>query len=386
MFLFRWLGRPTDTTPPARRPAARLGMEALDDRLTPAATGSLLDPSVSFESPWARIGTFSASDSTATATQFAVYVRGDAYAGTATQVTVVALDANGRPVPNYTGTVTLTSTDAGATLPAAYTFTAADRGRHTFTVTPSATGSVTVTATDTAGLTGKATLDVATAPVAASLFVRAERDATTGQVTRVLVAALDSGNRLVRNYTGTVTLTSTDTGATLPAAYTFTADDRGVHVFEVTPSAAGDQTITATDANGVTGKATVSVTAATTATKFAVVALPQAAAGVETRFAIVALDANDHVVRGYTGTVTITTTDAKATVPASYTFTAADRGVQEIEATFATTGSQTITVTSAADATVTGTATVNVVSATGRFGFGEFNGFGFGRGPGRGRR
>ena len=49
-------------------------------------------------------------------------------------VTVRAVDAFGNTVTNYAGTAAFTSTDAQATLPAAYTFTPADAGTHTFTV------------------------------------------------------------------------------------------------------------------------------------------------------------------------------------------------------------------------------------------------------------
>src|SRR5262249_10171393 len=54
--------------------------------------------------------------------------------GTALAVTVTALDPFGN-VANYRGTVRFSCTDSAATLPADYTFTAADGGVHTFTVT-----------------------------------------------------------------------------------------------------------------------------------------------------------------------------------------------------------------------------------------------------------
>jgi hypothetical protein len=47
-------------------------------------------------------------------------------------VTVRAVDSAGRSVASYTGTVGFTSSDPTATLPASYTFTAADQGVHTF--------------------------------------------------------------------------------------------------------------------------------------------------------------------------------------------------------------------------------------------------------------
>jgi hypothetical protein len=77
-------------------------------------------------------------------------------AGVADTVTVTVADAYGNVVPNFTGTVQLTSTDPLATLPAAYAFTTADAGVHTFTgVVLRTTGRQTFYASDVAaGLFG----------------------------------------------------------------------------------------------------------------------------------------------------------------------------------------------------------------------------------------
>ena len=68
-----------------------------------------------------------------------------------------------------------------------------------------------------------------------------------GIVGSATVTAVDSNNNTVTNYTGTVTLTSSDTQATLPAPYAFQASDNGVHVFSVTLETAGTQSVTASD-------------------------------------------------------------------------------------------------------------------------------------------
>src|SRR5205823_5334175 len=47
-------------------------------------------------------------------------------------ITVAALDADGNPATGYTGTIHFRSSDGQASLPADYTFTAADTGVHTF--------------------------------------------------------------------------------------------------------------------------------------------------------------------------------------------------------------------------------------------------------------
>src|SRR5258706_518839 len=77
-------------------------------------------------------------------------------------ITVQAVDAFGNSVTGYTGTVTFSSTDAQATLPVAYTFTAADAGTRTFSVglhtgTPHG-GSWSVSVVDASTPTSLATL------------------------------------------------------------------------------------------------------------------------------------------------------------------------------------------------------------------------------------
>jgi hypothetical protein len=210
---------------------------------------------------WSGLG-----DSTAVATHFDQRVERDPHTGETTRLTVVALDASNHPVPNYTGTVRLADTDPASGLPADYTFTAADRGRHTFAITPATAGSQTVTATDAAdaSITGTVTLDVTPAAAATHSRVLARREAATGAATDVVVIALDASNRPVRNYAGTVHLTSTGGTAVLPADYTFAATDQGVYAFTVTFNTAGSQTLTATDtaASAVTGSVTVTVGAA----------------------------------------------------------------------------------------------------------------------------
>jgi FG-GAP-like repeat len=65
-------------------------------------------------------------------------------------LTVTALDAFNNPVASYRGTVHFTSTVVGDTLPGMYTFTAADKGKHLFTLqaTVHTMGARTITVTD----------------------------------------------------------------------------------------------------------------------------------------------------------------------------------------------------------------------------------------------
>src|SRR5262245_54300655 len=73
-----------------------------------------------------------------------------------------------------------------------------------------------------------------TLPSATSYLVIAPQTARAGQAAYVEVIALDSANQRARDYTGTASITSSDTAATLSAtSLTFR---RGVSVFAVTPS------------------------------------------------------------------------------------------------------------------------------------------------------
>jgi sugar lactone lactonase YvrE len=68
-------------------------------------------------------------------------------------------------------------------------------------------------------------------------------------------------------------------------------------------------------------------------------------------------------LKPYTGTVTYTSTDPLAVLPANYTFTTANNGMASPSITFKTSGPQCVTVTDTSNATVTSTACTSVGSA-----------------------
>jgi adhesin/invasin len=64
----------------------------------------------------------------------------------------------------------------------------------------------------------------------------------------ITVTATDPYGNVVTSYTGTVRFSSSDPKAVLPADYTFTAADAGVHTFRgLKLFTKGKQTITVTD-------------------------------------------------------------------------------------------------------------------------------------------
>ena len=184
-------------------------------------------------------------------------------AGVAANVTVTAKDAFGNTATGYTGTIHVTSSDAQAVLPADYTFTGADNGVKSRSVTlKTAAFSQSITATDTvtASITAAQTGIQVNPASTSKLFVNGfPNPTTTGAVGSLTVTAQDAFNNNTPSYTGTVTFTSTNSSPVLPSNYTFMGLDAGVHVFQgVSLNGTGTSSITATDtANaGITGSQT----------------------------------------------------------------------------------------------------------------------------------
>ncbi|OWK40275.1 RTX toxin [Fimbriiglobus ruber] len=278
-------------------------------------------------------------------------------AGTSGSVAATAYDAYGNVATGYTGTVALTSTDPQAQFsPASYTFSPSDDGAHRFNVVLDTAGTQSITATDAAnpGITGAdAGIVVTPAPATSFQVVGLPATVGAGAAQAVTVVARDAFGNVATGYTGTVTLTSSDPQASfVPATVAFTAADAGTHTFGVTLGTAGTQSITATDAaDNLTGTDSVIVVAAATGVRMTLTGLPaQVAAGTPTAFTVTVFDTYGNVATGYTGTVTLTSTDSQAGLsPTPYTFTAADDGSHTFTATLDTAGTQTVTATDAAD-------------------------------------
>lgn len=92
-------------------------------------------------------------------------------------------------------------------------------------------------------------------------------EVTANQPFSLTVTAIDDSLNTVPDYAGTVTFTSSDSGATLPEDYTFTSTDLGEKTFDLGFSllSSGDQTVTVTDSADelVFGEITLTVTGTT---------------------------------------------------------------------------------------------------------------------------
>jgi hypothetical protein len=309
------------------------------------------------------------SISAAATAGFIFQVPSNLTAGVTFAATVSAVDTYGNVTTSYTGTVTFASSDLQAGLPANYNYSAAEGGKHTFGFLLKTAGTQSITAQDTVNAaTASTPAGVLIKPAAASAFVASFPATTTaGAAQPFTVTAYDSYGNVATGYTGTLTFSSSDIQAGLPANYTFTNKDAGVHSFNATLKTAGTQSITFTDTLNTALSATlsgISVTASTTAGSFLVTGFPATTAGVAQSFTVTVRDALGNMATGYTGTVTFSSSDVQAGLPASYTFTAADAGAHTFMATLKTAGTQSLTVKDTAVATAVGSETGITVSAS----------------------
>jgi hypothetical protein len=292
-----------------------------------------------------RIAITPAAPSTLSLTGFP----GNDTAGAAANFTVTARDAFGNVATGYTGTVHFTSSDPQASLPANYTFTAADAGTHTFSATLKTAGSQSLSTTDvaTSGFSATQTgIQVAAAAPVWLNLTALPASTTAGAPVSFMVIAEDGYGNVAVSYTGTVSVTSSDAQAVLPASYTFTATDHGVHTFTATLKTAGTQHLVVKDTAGsvFASQMPIQVNAAGASNLSMGLFPAQIQAGAQGSFTVVAGDAFGNVATGYTGTVTFSSSDVQAGLPASYTFTAADQGMHTFTATLKTAGMQGLTV------------------------------------------
>jgi hypothetical protein len=198
------------------------------------------------------------------------------------------------------------------------------------------------------------------APAQASSFAVSgfPTSTTAGTAGAFTITAKNANGTTATNYTGTVRFTSSDGLAVLPADYTFTAADAGVHAFSAILKTAGTQSLTATDTTtaSLTGSETgITVTPAAAST-MTVAGFPSpTTAGVAGSFTVTLKDPYGNIASGYTGTVHFTSSDGKASLPANYTFRAADAGVHAFSAILKTAGTQSIAVADTTTASLTGT-------------------------------
>ena len=203
--------------------------------------------------------------------------------------------------------------------------------------------------------------DVWRAPATASLVVGVPSRTTAGGAFSIIVTVQDASGKPAAAYTGTVHFTSSDARAILPADYTFTAADAGVHTFlgGATLKTAGLQSIAAKDraTSGLTGSPSGVTVAPAAASRLVISGPTTVSAGVPFSDTVTALDPYGNRATGYAGTVQLTRPPThprvvrgkvigKPVLLADYTFTAADAGMHVFTSTVPlnTKGTQSVTV------------------------------------------
>ncbi|MBZ4331412.1 lamin tail domain-containing protein [Corallococcus interemptor] len=171
-------------------------------------------------------------------------------AGASNDVTVSVTDAFGNRLPDYTGTVRFTSSDAQAVLPPDVVFAPADQGEKTvsgFVFKTAGTQSLTATDTATPALTATVNAEVRSVTATSLEVIASAGPFGAGQSLSYELVARDAYGNVAKGYASTVTFTSSDAQAVLPGAYTFTLLDEGRHTFSVELRTAGDQDVTVED-------------------------------------------------------------------------------------------------------------------------------------------
>ena len=121
---------------------------------------------------------------------------------------------------------------------------------HPFSATLKTAGTQSITAADTlmSALTATEGAITVNAAAASKFIISAPSTVTAGVPFSLTLTVEDAFGNVVTGYVGTVHFKSTDTTALLPANYTFTAADKGVHRFVgLVLRKRGKQTITITD-------------------------------------------------------------------------------------------------------------------------------------------
>jgi hypothetical protein len=170
-------------------------------------------------------------------------------AGTPGRFQITVYDAYGNVSTGYTGTVHFSSSDPQADLPADYTFTGSEGGTLTVMATLKTAGTATISVTDVSNGASGSQGGITVTPGVATSFaiVGITSPVFSGSITMFTLVALDAYGNAGAIYTGTVHFSSSDAAANLPADYTFTDADGGMHQFAVVFNTGGSQSLTATD-------------------------------------------------------------------------------------------------------------------------------------------
>ncbi len=262
-------------------------------------------------------------------------------------LTVTALDAKGNRAAAYSGKVRFSSTDTAMELPADASFS---QGVALASVGFRTQGDQTVTATEVGGSLTATTgsVKVTSTETAARLVLSGTGPTAAGAAASFTVTVMDVFGNTLTGYKGTVRFSSTDPLAALPSTYTFTETDAGTRTFFASLQTVGLQTLTVVDnARGELKASGAFSVAPAAASACEISEVPATTiAGTPLTVRVTARDMFGNVVTHYNGTITLTATDAQASLPAPTAYTPGkDQGSRVFGARLVRAGGQTITAT-----------------------------------------
>ncbi len=134
--------------------------------------------------------------------------------------------------------------------------------------------------------------------------------------------------------------------------------------FIATLKTAGTQSLTAADTvtGGIFGSQAGIVVKPAAASQLIIGGLPGVTHGVAFSLTVTMVDAYGNIATGYVGTVHFSSSDSTATLPANYTFTAADAGQHTFinQTILRKKGKQTLTITDTLNSALTDTESASV--------------------------
>lgn len=296
--------------------------------------------------------------------QFAHTLPASIISATEIAFTVAPLDADGGPVPCYTGTVHITSSDSAATLPADFSFIAGQTPQP-FAVTLRTPGaqSVTITDTVTGSITTSFVVNVGASPVHSTITALPVAIIANGTATSTItIRTKDATGADLTSGGGTLVLETSRGTISSPV-------DQGDGTYTATltsSTVAGTATITATlDGTTMTNSTTVEFLPGA-ATQLAVTAPANAATGTPFTVTVTALDANGNTATSYTGTVRFSVNDTNPTLPPDTAFAPSDDGVRVFTdaVSLNTVDNRTLTVTDIANGSIGGVAIIAMKGST----------------------
>ncbi|MCX7943448.1 MAG: hypothetical protein N2746_02940, partial [Deltaproteobacteria bacterium] len=258
-------------------------------------------------------------------------------------LSVTARDACDNIVTSYTGTVQFSSNDPRAQLPPEYTFVPGDNGMKLFPNvqlrTPGTNFYVRVRDKSQQNITGEISpITVTLGPLSKFEVKDIKSPFEAGTTSGVTVTAKNACDNTVTNFTGTIRFSTDDTHpqVQLPSDYTFLASDNGSKTFPnnaIKLITAGSRYVRVEQVGNpsINGQQSGIIVTATVLHHLNVYGLPSPFPACGTRSVTVeAKDIYENRVTNFTGTVTFSSNDPQAVLPANYTFVLSDQGIKSI--------------------------------------------------------